>query len=83
MTVKVIQGAQSPGVSQVAPVARSVVALLRAEGVPTADLDEVFAILTDETLFPLEEPPTTFRAISEQVQRAYSIYLQRQLTVVE
>jgi len=82
MAVKVVQGALSPGVAQVAPVARSVVALLRAEGVPTADLDDVFVILTDETLFPPEQVPGSFREISEQVQKAYAIHLRRQLTIV-
>lgn len=83
MAVKAVLGAQSPGVTQVAPVARSVVALLRAEGVPTADLDDVFAILTDEDLFPPESVPTTMRQISEQVQKAYALHVQRQMTVVE
>lgn len=83
MAVRAVMGAQSPGVTQVAPMARSVVALLRAEGVPTADLDTVFAILTDEDLFPPESVPTTMRQISEQVQQAYAIHLRNQLTVVE
>lgn len=84
MAVRAVMGATSPGTTQVAPVARSVVALLRAEGVPTQDLDAVFAILSDDEQYPAEEiltSPTPMRIISEQVQRAYSAYLSQQLTV--
>jgi hypothetical protein len=83
VAVKVVMNASSPQVAAVAPVARSVAALLRAEGVPTADLDDVFAILSDEDLFPPDQVPQNLRECSEQVQRAYSIFLRNQLTVVE
>lgn len=83
MAVRAVLGAQSPQATQVAPVARSVAALLRAEGVATADLDAVFAILSDEDLFPPESVPKTFREMSEQVQQAHAIFTRRQLAVVE
>jgi hypothetical protein len=76
-------GAESPGVAQVAPVARSVVALLLAIGVPAAQLDDVFAVLADEELFPPSGPPATMREVAEQAQQAYAIFLRNQLEVVD
>lgn len=83
MAVRAVMGAESPGVAQVAPMARSVVALLLAVGVPAVDLDDVFAVLADEELFPPSGVPATMREIAEQAQQAYAIFLRNRLTVVE
>lgn len=79
--VRVVQNATSPNTAQVAPVARSVCALLVGIGVPDMDLDGVMAVLADETLFPPEDVPKSMYEIVQQARSAHDIYQRRQLQV--
>lgn len=79
MAVRVVQGASSASTVAVAPVARSVCALLVAIGVPDRDLDAVMAILADEDLFPPDSVPQTMTEIVQQARHAQDILIRRQL----
>jgi hypothetical protein len=76
MAVRVVQGATSSGTSQVAPVARSVCALLLAIGVPDAHLDGVMAVLSDPERFPEDQVPRNMQEIAAQARRGYEMYMQ-------
>lgn len=76
MAVRVVHNATSGQSQSVAPVARSVCALLIAIGVADADLDGVMAVLADEERFPPDLVPKTMREIVSQARQAHALYLQ-------
>ncbi|HEX6681291.1 MAG TPA: hypothetical protein VF062_00735 [Candidatus Limnocylindrales bacterium] len=76
MAVRVVHNATSAQSQTVAPVARSVCALLIAIGVADADLDGVMAVLADEERFPPDLVPRNMQEIAEQARLAHKMYLQ-------
>lgn len=74
--LRVTQNAQTSGSSAVAPVARSVCAILIAIGVKDEHLDGVMGILADPEIFPEDSAPRNFFEIAQQVRKAHALFLE-------
>jgi hypothetical protein len=79
--IKVVQGAQTRNTVAVAPVARSVAALLMAAGVPDEHLDGCWEMfLTDERF--MNRNPEKASEIAADVREVYATYLAENIDAV-
>jgi hypothetical protein len=80
--IREVQGASSGQTVAVAPIARSIGALMVAIGIPDDDMNGTMDVLV-EMESSGAEMPKDMRAVVQQMRAAYAAHLERQASVID